>query len=142
MFYNFSAMGKELVRDNYCFVCEKENPKGMHLSFQKKGNEVYARFSLPHYYQGYENVVHGGIIALILDEAMAYLQSAEERFLTGKLTVKYHSPLFCGEEVEVKARIKEEKRRYKVAQALMVRLKDGAKIAEGEALMFVLRELK
>ncbi len=135
-------MKKELVRDNFCFVCGKDNPKGMHLSFQKLEDRVYAKFSLSHYYQGYENVIHGGIIALILDEAMAYLQTYEERFLTGKLTVKYHAPLLAGEEVEVFAEVKEDRKRFKVTRAEMVRVSDGKKIAEAEALMFVLKEKK
>jgi uncharacterized protein (TIGR00369 family) len=132
--------GKELRRDNYCFVCGKDNPRGMHLNFTRKDGKVYARFSLPKYYQGYDNVIHGGIISLILDEAMAYLQNLEERFLTGKITVKFHKPLYVGEEVEVKAEIVEERKRFKVTRAEMVRLSDGKKIAEAEALMFVLRE--
>lgn len=131
--------GETLKRDNYCFVCGKDNPKGMHLSFERRGNRVYARFSLPSYYQGYENVIHGGIISLVLDEAMAYLQNYEERFLTGKITVKFHSPLYADEEVEVEAWIEKERSRYKITRALMKKT-DGTTVAEAEALMFVVRE--
>jgi len=142
MFYNFPTMKEELTRDNFCFVCGKDNPKGMHLSFQKEDGKVYASFSLPAYYQGYENVIHGGIIALILDEAMAYLQTYEERFLTGKLTVKYHAPLLAGEEIEVFAEIKENRKRFKITKAEIIRKSDKKKIAEAEALMFVVKEKK
>ncbi|SMO39454.1 Thioesterase superfamily protein [Balnearium lithotrophicum] len=131
----------KLKRDNFCFVCGKENPRGMHLSFEKKEDCVTARFSLPNYYQGYENVIHGGIISLILDEAMAYLQSLEERFLTGKITVKFHSPLYADEEVEVKAWIESDRRKYKITKAVMKKL-NGKTVAEAEALMFVLKESK
>jgi len=130
---------EKLVRDNFCFVCGKDNPKGMHLSFEKRQDGVYAKFSLPHYYQGYENVIHGGVISLILDEAMAYLQDYEERFLTGRITVKFHTLLRADEEVEVKAWIERDKGRYKVARALMKKT-DGTTVAEAEALMFVVRE--
>jgi acyl-coenzyme A thioesterase PaaI-like protein len=131
---------RELRRDNYCFVCGKENPKGMHLSFKRESGKVYSRFSLPKYYQGYDNVIHGGIISLILDEAMAYLQNYEERFLTGRITVRFHNPLYVGEEVEVRAEIMKERKRFKITKAEMVRVSDGKKIAEAEALMFVIRE--
>ncbi len=134
--------GKNLERDNYCFVCGKDNPKGMGLSFKRQDGKVFSRFSLPRYYQGYNQVIHGGIICLVLDESMAYLQGEKERFLTGKITVKFHSPLYAGEEVEVVAEVKEEKRRFKITKARMVRLRDGKLIAEAEALMFVLRENK
>ncbi|WP_411376595.1 PaaI family thioesterase [Desulfurobacterium thermolithotrophum] len=132
----------ELRRDNYCFVCGKENPKGMHLSFHRENGKVKARFSLEKYYQGYDNVIHGGIISLILDEAMAYLQNYEERFLTGKITVKFYNPLLAGQEVIVTAEVKEEKKKIKITKAEMIRVADGKKIAEAEAIMFVKRETK
>ncbi len=132
--------GSKLRRDNYCFVCGKDNPKGMHLEFNRLKGKVFSRFSLPKHYQGYDGIIHGGIICLILDESMAYLQGEKERFLTGKITVRFHSPLRFGEEVEVVAEVKEEKRRFKITKSRMVRVKDGKLIAEAEALMFVLRE--
>ncbi|ADU97031.1 PaaI family thioesterase [Thermovibrio ammonificans] len=131
--------GRELRRDNYCFVCGPENPKGMHLKFEKRPDGVYARFSLPKYYQGYDGVIHGGIITLLLDEAMAYLQTYHERFLTGRLTVRFHKPLLVGEEVEVRAWIEKERGRTKVTKAVMEKT-SGEKVAEAEALMFVVRE--
>ncbi len=133
--------GKELRRDNYCFVCGEENPKGMHLKFRRENGRVYGRFTLSKYYQGYDGVIHGGIISLILDESMAYLQSFEERFLTGKITVRFHSPLYVGEEVKVEAWIEEERKRFKVTRAVM-RKASGEKVAEAEALMFVFKERK
>lgn len=132
--------GKELQRDNFCFVCGQENPKGMHLKFNREKDRVYSRFSLGKYYQGYNNVIHGGIISLLLDEAMAYLQNYEERFLTGRITIRFYNPLFVDEEVEVTAKIKEERKKVKITTAKMVRASDGKKIAEAEAIMFVKRE--
>ncbi|WP_456437726.1 PaaI family thioesterase [Desulfurobacterium sp.] len=126
-------------RDNFCFVCGEENPKGMHLKFNRYSNRVESTFSLDKIYQGYDNIIHGGIISLILDEAMAYLQSKEERFLTGRITVRFHNPLLAGEEVKVKAWIKKDRKRIKETCAVMEKL-DGTKIAEAEAIMFVRRE--
>lgn len=131
--------GEELKRDNYCFVCGEENPRGMHLKFERRNGRVYSRFALPKFYQGYDNVIHGGIISLILDESMAYLQKLEERFLTGRITVKFHSPLLVGEEVEVEAWIEEERKRFKVTKSIMRKV-SGEKVAEAEAIMFVFKE--
>ncbi len=131
--------GRELRRDRYCFVCGEENPRGMHLKFERRNGRVYSRFSLPKFYQGYDNVIHGGIISLILDESMAYLQKLEERFLTGRITVKFHSPLLVGEEVEVEAWVEKERKRFKVTKAIMKKV-SGERVAEAEALMFVFRE--
>ncbi|WP_457681403.1 PaaI family thioesterase [Thermovibrio sp.] len=130
--------GEGLIRDDFCFVCGQENPRGMKLSFKRENGRVFSRFSLPEYYQGYNKVVHGGVISLILDESMAHLQRKEERFLTGKLTVKFHRPLMVNQEVEVEAWVKESKRKFKITKAVMRR--NGELIAEAEAIMFVLRE--
>ncbi|MEO2068717.1 MAG: hotdog fold domain-containing protein, partial [Desulfurobacteriaceae bacterium] len=58
----------------------------------------------------------------------------------GRITVKFHNPLFVGEEVEVIAEIKENRRKIKITKAEMKRTSDGKKIAEAEAIMFVKRE--
>jgi acyl-coenzyme A thioesterase PaaI-like protein len=133
-------MAENFRRDNFCFVCGADNPKGMHLSFHKRGEEVYSRFSLPEHYQGYTGVIHGGVISLILDEAMAHLQGYSERFLTAKITVRFFSPLRAGEEVEVKAVVKESRKRFKVTTAEMRKVADGAKVAFAQAIMFVYKE--
>ncbi len=130
----------KVERDDYCFVCGRENPKGMHLEFKKSKGRVHAEFFLPKEYQGYNGIIHGGIISLILDEAMAHLQSFEERFLTGKIVVKFFSPLLAGEEVVVDAWIEKDKGRFKVTKAVMFKKGKGEKVAEAEALMFVRRE--
>jgi len=131
--------GEEFARDSYCFVCGKDNPRGMHLKFERRDGKVFSSFSLPPEYQGYNRVIHGGVISLVLDEAMAHLQTQKERFLTGKLTVKFHRPLMANEKVTVEAWIEEERKKFKITKAVMRRT-NGDKVAEAEALMFVLKE--
>jgi len=129
-----------IERDDYCFVCGEKNPRGMHLKFSKVDGKVHAEFSLEKEYQGYNNVIHGGIISLILDEAMAHLQNSDERFLTGRIEVKFYSPLIAEETVVVDAWIEKERRRFKITRAVMVKKETGERVAEAEALMFVRRE--
>ena len=106
----------------------------------KKDGQVFARCSFPREYKGYKNIIHGGIIALVLDEAMAHLQGFEERFLTGKLQVRFFSPLLAGEEVEVRAWIEKKRKKVVLAKSEMVKVKDRKKVAEAEGLITVLRE--
>jgi acyl-coenzyme A thioesterase PaaI-like protein len=127
-------------RDDYCFVCGEENPKSLKIKFVKKDGQVFARCSFPREYQGYKNIIHGGIIALVLDEAMAHLQGFEERFLTGKLQVRFFSPLLAGEEVEVRAWIEKKRKKVVLAKSEMVKVKDRKKVAEAKGLITVLRE--
>jgi len=132
-------MEKLPERDNFCFVCGKENPKGLKLQFKRENGKVYSNFSLDKYYQGYNNIIHGGVISMILDEAMAHLQSKEERFLTGRITVKFIKPLKAGEKVTVTAWIDKNRKRVKETKAVMKK-ENGETVAEAEAIMFVKRE--
>lgn len=53
-----------------CFVCGLENPLGLKLRFfQESPGKVFANVMIPDEYQSFPGVVHGGIIAAILDEA-------------------------------------------------------------------------
>lgn len=61
-----------MERSNYCFVCGKDNPKPLHLEFKNIGeNTVITEFKLEKEYEGYPDIIHGGILAAILDDAMA-----------------------------------------------------------------------
>jgi hypothetical protein len=78
-----------------CFVCGVDNPVGLHLSFYVSGpGEVTVDFTPPEHYQGYPGVLHGGIVASILDETAGrtLMGNFPPRFLfTAKLEVKYRA---------------------------------------------------
>jgi acyl-coenzyme A thioesterase PaaI-like protein len=61
----------ELVDPSFgqnCIGCSPRNVKGLHLHFEPHGHEVRARVTLDRSYESYPGMIHGGIIALILDE--------------------------------------------------------------------------
>jgi acyl-coenzyme A thioesterase PaaI-like protein len=64
-------MGIEGVK---CFVCAPKdlNPQSLNLEFIQTEKGAQTRFSLPEIYQSYPGFLHGGILAAILDETMAY----------------------------------------------------------------------
>ena len=59
-----------LEDDHYCFVCGEENPSGLHLKFSANKGKIQTEFIPRKIHQGYKNIVHGGIISTLLDEAM------------------------------------------------------------------------
>lgn len=83
------------ANSRHCFVCGLENPVGLHLHFYETGSgEVETQYIAPSHFQGYPGVLHGGIVAAIIDEVTgrAYMGSDPQnpRFMfTGKLEVKY-----------------------------------------------------
>lgn len=81
-----------------CFVCGRDNPAGLKLQFCE-GDEpgrVWAEFIVPDIYQGYPGVVHGGIVAAILDEvsgrAVLFGGDGDNLMATLRLTVRYRRP--------------------------------------------------
>jgi acyl-coenzyme A thioesterase PaaI-like protein len=105
--WRFSLKQKEEVekvrnRFPYCFACGKENPIGLHLEFTPKDSCVEAVFSPGFFHQGYPNIVHGGIVTTLLDEAMAYvLEFNNYRGLTARLNVKFIKALKPDEKYRV-----------------------------------------
>ncbi len=83
------------ANSRHCFVCGLENAVGLHLHFYETGpGEVETQYVAPSHFQGYPGVLHGGIVAAIIDEVTgrAYMGSDPQkpRFMfTGKLEVKY-----------------------------------------------------
>jgi acyl-coenzyme A thioesterase PaaI-like protein len=90
----------------HCFVCGIENPIGLHLKFYETGpGEVTADLNLPDRYQGYPGIVHGGIIAAMLDEAAgrAHMGPFETpRFMfTAKMDVRYRKNVPVGQPLRL-----------------------------------------
>ena len=58
--------------DHGCFGCGDDNPIGLHLRFTRDQEGVKASFIPGPEHQGFDDVIHGGIISAVLDEAMAW----------------------------------------------------------------------
>ena len=97
----------ELVDDQHCFVCGKKNAAGLQLDFELVGEaEVQTSFLPTKQFQGFRDIVHGGIIAAILDEVMVngvWLRGIKA--VTGKLEVRLKSPARVGERLHFTGRI-------------------------------------
>ena len=82
--------------NNYCFVCGTDNPDSMRLRFTQDKNRgiVISRLRLHKRYAGPPGYCHGGIIATILDEAMAKLNQFHGVIaVTGHMAVDYLRPV-------------------------------------------------
>lgn len=131
----------ELKDDRQCFVCGQDNPMGLRLVFEvdESARSIKTVFNPQKAHQGYQDVVHGGIVSTILDEAMTKLAFAlGYNAVTAKLTVRFKRPLMVGEAVVVTGRLVKEAKRAMEAEAVAVR-EDGTIIAEAEGLLMVVR---
>lgn len=89
---------------NYCFGCGGANDGGMKLTFEQDNanRRIVGRFVLGQRYQGGGGMAHGGIIALLLDEAMGKVcRFRELRAVTAELAVEYLKPVRVEQEIVV-----------------------------------------
>jgi uncharacterized protein (TIGR00369 family) len=92
--------------ENGCFGCGGGNRRGMQLAFERDDDRrrIVGRFQLGEDYQGGPGFLHGGILAVLLDEAMGKLNRFREvRAVTAELTIEYLRPVRVGQEVVVEA---------------------------------------
>ena len=108
----------ELKDDRHCFVCGEKNPIGLKLKFNLDGETLKTQFTPDKRHQGYENIVHGGLIGLILDEMLVNLPwMLGNKAVTAEYTVRLKNPVYVGEEVEFESRIIEEKGKLFIVEA-------------------------
>lgn len=98
-----------------CFICGVENPIGLHMRFYESDIEpveVTAEYTVPAQYQGYPGVVHGGIVAAMLDEATSrtIFRGDPPRFVvTARLNVRYRRPVPVETPLRLVGRIVKDK---------------------------------
>ena len=99
----------ELPHTRGCLVCGRENPHGLHLHLHvdEESGVVRCGFTPLGTHIGFEGVVHGGILATVLDEAMVWAATwSGKRFcVCGELSVRYRALAKIGEPVTVEAKI-------------------------------------
>ncbi len=88
-----------------CLLCGDRNPRSLGLHFESDGNGgVRAGFRAQPYYQGYDGMLHGGVIAALLDAGMTHcLFHRRIQAVTGDLYVRFVHPVRCGENLEIRA---------------------------------------
>lgn len=92
-----------------CFGCSPNNPSGMLMEFyaDEKKNFVVSWYTVPAHLCGWGNVVHGGIVATMLDEAMGWacITLLRKFFLSRTLSVEFAKPILIDREMRVEGRV-------------------------------------
>lgn len=116
---------KVLPHTHSCFVCGESNAIGLNLRFETDGRIVQTRFRPRPEHVGFKEVVHGGIIATLLDEIMVWACAVQtKRFAyCAELTARFLNPLRPGEETIVTGELVAN-RRNKIFEA-KVEIKDA-----------------
>jgi acyl-coenzyme A thioesterase PaaI-like protein len=120
--------------DHACFGCGGDNPIGLRLRFASDRDGVKSSFAPNPEHQGLHDVVHGGIISTILDEAMAWATAhAGVRAVTSEMRVRFRQPLEIGEPGIVTARVSGVRGRLMNTAAELVLDRDRSPVATATA---------
>jgi len=121
----------------HCFACAPGHPKGLRLRFRESGPDgVACEVTLGADYQGIDGIVHGGIVATMLDEAMAWCLYRHRRrvYVTATMRQRYREPVPVDTPLTVEARIEPGGSIRRVRLDARIRTGDGRALADGSGL--------
>lgn len=123
-----------------CFVCGQRNPFGLHLVFHLDQNTIVADFQPREEHQGFPGVIHGGIVAAVLDEALgrtSLLGNNQEWTMTGRLEIRYRRYVPYGPLLRVRATLAEERKRMLQASGVLTLASDESVVLAEAHGMFL-----
>jgi acyl-coenzyme A thioesterase PaaI-like protein len=119
--------------DHYCFCCGDKNPLGFKMKFRFEGDKLFSEAAVPKHYQGFADVVHGGILGTLLDELMVNLHWLQGiKTVTAEYQVRLKAPCPVNRKILLSAWPLETKRNIHFVAA-EARLEDGTVVAEASA---------
>ena len=124
-----------------CFICGLENPVGLHLHiYEIEPGVVESTYFAPEHFQGYPGVLHGGIVAAIIDEVSGRAHMGSDpmtpRFMfTAKLEVKYRKNVPIGKQLKIVGKAGKSKARSAEAWAGIYDAETDELLAEGTTLL-------
>ena len=119
-----------------CFVCGDKNPYGLNVAFYEKEDKVVAEYVAGPHFEGYKDILHGGILSALLDEVMIRSVLAREIFsLTSEIKVRFKKMVKTGEKLFLEGRLVEDKGKILLAEGKITNRKNEV-VAEGEGKFF------
>ena len=101
-----------------CFLCGHSNPLGLKVRFKRDGDRVYTEYCPDEGRVGYHGLVHGGIVAALLDETMGWAAALAigRMCITAEVTIRYVKSVPVGTKIIVSAKPAGCSRRLGVAE--------------------------
>jgi uncharacterized protein (TIGR00369 family) len=123
-----------------CFACGELNEHGLQLKLHLGERRSWTEFVLDERFEGWQGVTHGGILATILDEVMAWALVAEDNWgVTARMTIDFKRPVAVGTSVRAEGWIVRNRRRL-VDTAGQIVDSNGTQLASAEAVYVAANE--
>jgi uncharacterized protein (TIGR00369 family) len=95
-----------------CFACGSLNEHGLQLDLHLGEGRSWTELALPVRFEGWVGIAHGGIIATLLDEVMAWSLVAQDNWgVTARLAVDFRRPVPIGLPIRAEGWIVRSRRR-------------------------------
>lgn len=128
------------MESDYCFICGALNPKGLHLDITEGEGWARVWWIVEKPYVGYEDMLHGGIMASIMDDLMAHaLYYTDLDVVTAHLELDYRAPAYVGEELLCEARVAKFGKGRSIRTEGTIRRGDTV-IAQARGVMVIVKE--
>jgi acyl-coenzyme A thioesterase PaaI-like protein len=122
------------LRPHHCFACGELSESGLHLKLNLEPGRCWTELELPRRFEGWEGIIHGGIICTILDEVMAWSLVANDNWgVTARMSVDFRKPVTVGQPIRAEGWITEDRRRIQVTAARLVDAVTGVELAAAQA---------
>jgi uncharacterized protein (TIGR00369 family) len=104
-----------------CFACGRRNEAGLRLPIQRGPEGVEVEFALTEQFAGWSGIVHGGIVATVLDELLAWAaRNAGYDAVTAEIQVRFRQPLRVGQRFHGEGRIVSRRGRLLLGESRLV----------------------
>ena len=122
------------LRPHHCFACGELNEIGLHLKLNLEPGKCWTELELPRRFEGWEGIVHGGILCTILDEVMAWSLVASDNWgVTARMSIDFRKPVTVGQAIRAEGWITESRRRIHATAGRIIDSATGVELAHAQA---------
>lgn len=137
---NLDMSEVRLQINNLCLGCGADNPIGLKMRVEQRGEEWVSELKVPQYFQGWAGMAHGGFLCTVMDEVMGWAVLREAGGgVTVRLDARFLKPVTTGSAIVVRGRITRRRGRVVRAEA-QVELEDGTMAADARGLFILMDE--
>jgi acyl-coenzyme A thioesterase PaaI-like protein len=100
------------IRAHNCFACGTLNEHGLRLDLHLEAGRSWSDLELDDRFEGWDGIAHGGVVATILDEVMAWALVASDAWgLTARMSVEFRAPVEIGRQIHAEGELVEGRKR-------------------------------
>jgi acyl-coenzyme A thioesterase PaaI-like protein len=109
------------IAAHHCFACGTLNAHGLQLELHLARDRAWTEIVLDRRFEGWDAIAHGGIVATILDEVMAWSLIASDAWgMTARMNVAFRAPVSIGDPLRAEGRLVERRKRLYRTEARLL----------------------